>query len=136
MSRNLCRTDCYFCKGKVEAKDPARAPTVADCGRYFESFSGMRFAQAECVDCEAKYLAWYEMVGRISVTGEGIIDLSFRSSFNDEPGPDDYPRHRIERVPVRSDWARCSQCGKASFDGVSTAPSFCSDAWAHEKRSA
>lgn len=120
MSRNLDRTTCVFCSGEVKLTSPPRSATKADVGAYTEQFEGMIVADAECSDCEAKYLAWIDERPRISnlyhnhdrwagqervnAEPQTHIDLSFRSTFDDEPGVEDLPKWRIvvrrERVPI------------------------------------
>ena len=58
MSRNLARTDCLFCSGDVKIVGAQRPVTRDDCGVYYNEYAGMIVADAECVDCKAKYLAW------------------------------------------------------------------------------
>ena len=65
MSRNLGRTDCYFCSGKIRLEEQGRPITREEAGPYFElrngySYEGMIVARAICEDCEAKYLAWID----------------------------------------------------------------------------
>ena len=111
MSRNLMRTDCDFCRGRVELVEEPRRVTREDVGAYYETrcgygFAGMVVADAACVDCEAQYLAWVSVEdcdgyrGRLNECPDGcrFFDLSFRSTFNDEPGQSDMPRWRVERV--------------------------------------
>lgn len=86
MSRNLARTDCYFCGGHVVDVEEPREITAEDCGAYLETYAGMTVANAECRVCGAKYLAWVTTL--FSWHGR---DLSFRSTFNDEPGDADMP---------------------------------------------
>jgi hypothetical protein len=109
MSRNIGKTDCYFCDGDVQMTEAPRDATRGDVGRYYDAsadgfgFAGMVCANAECVDCEAKYLAWVSLK---LCAGYGahprhedppFFDLSFRSTFNDEPGESDMPKWRIMR---------------------------------------
>lgn len=104
MSRNLGNPYCYFCESLVELREAPRPLAKEDAGFYFEEFVG-RFlvAQAECPACEAKYLAW---VGAgCSDPPEGgnaeagkVFDLSFRSSFNDEPGEKDLPNYEVAKI--------------------------------------
>jgi hypothetical protein len=72
----------------------------------------MIVADAACVDCEAQYLAWCGRIPHRSSTlddelevfsGRSFVDLSFRSTFDDEPGESDMPKWDIvvtrTRVP-------------------------------------
>ena len=103
MSRNLCRTDCYFCEGVVLLQEEPRKIRSDDCGAYFDEYDGMIVANAECGDCEAKYLAWVYRHPPIPPDWDGeFYDLSFRFTFNDEPGEDDLPRYKIEVKRIRA----------------------------------
>lgn len=106
MSRNLGRTDCDQCGCDVVKASPNRACAEADSGAYRE-FWGMTISDAECSACGAKYTAWVDMRGSEQFTRyyghyqydvrEGrydpgrFFDLSYRSTFNDEPGHEDMP---------------------------------------------
>lgn len=105
MSRNLCQTECDFCKGEVLLEELPRPITKYEAHRYFGEFEGMLVANAKCVDCLAKYLAWVDETTRIKNEwreyyrkGDPFHDLSFRSTFNDEPGEDDLPKYNIGRI--------------------------------------
>ncbi len=105
MSRNLCRTDCHFCEGRVVLVEPPRKIHSDDCGLYFNEYVGMLVAHAECEDCEAKYIAWVSKPHMWPPTCSPLTapfhDLSFRDTFNDEPGEDDLPKYKIEVKRVR-----------------------------------
>lgn len=119
MSRNLARTNCYFCHGEVRCTEPERDITRDDAGTYYDEHDGYgaigeRVAFAECVDCEAKYLASLDAsacpgYGRHAYFKRpkdgGIRDLYFRSTYNDEPGPEDMPKWRIVVTRSRVPWA-------------------------------
>ena len=121
MSRNLCRTSCYFCKGEVKLTEEPRKGTEVDFGGYKDQYDGMIIANAECSDCEAKYLAWidertrcsqeYHGCNRYTVVKGKFIDLSFRSSFNDEPDVDDLPRWKFVTTRQRVEPDRHEKCG-------------------------
>lgn len=95
MSRNLARTNCRTCDSKVIL-----------CGiPYQTDYSGMWVANAKCEVCETKYLAWIgptndtyggRDIDRMLVRDHGFYDLSYRSTFNDEPGKDDLPSEKVE----------------------------------------
>lgn len=114
MSRNLCKTNCDWCGcDEVDLTGPEHQITPNEAGRYFSEFERMIVADAECMVCGAKYLAWVDERGRepwrhplarLDPSGEPYIpdhvfdrhsapghffDLSYRSSFNDEPGEAD-----------------------------------------------
>jgi hypothetical protein len=130
MSRNLGRTDCYFCHGEVVLVEPERLITRDDCGGYYDdrgggyAYAGAIVASAECKTCLAKYLAWINMT---ACKGYGshpyferskdapFFDLSFRSTFNDEPGEEDLPEHTVKMVPVLGSWPRCAACKKRIY---------------------
>lgn len=117
MSRNLCQTTCYYCSTEPKLIELPRPITKDEAFVYFDEYEGMLVANAECPLCEAKYLAWIDESGRRpdptygmmfrragSTNEDGtpvIQDLSFRSSFNDEPGDDDLPKWKIETRSVR-----------------------------------
>jgi hypothetical protein len=89
--------------------EPVREITREDCGVYFESrngysYRGARVANATCENCEAKYIAWFDLSacegygasGYFRPHPDGLhIDLSFRSTFDDEPGEADMPKWSI-----------------------------------------
>lgn len=106
MSRNLCRTDCYFCQHPVRTTEPPRPITAEDCRRHFGEYEGMTVANAECPACGAEYLAWVDERARYGHRARqvdpdvGFIDLSFRRSFNDEPADADCPKWRV-RIETR-----------------------------------
>ena len=106
MSRNLGRTDCYFCQGEVKGTGSSHEITKENAGAYFENFRGMIVQNAECEDCLAQYLAWVNPAPKHYSGFRGsdgpFYDLSFRSSFNDEPNERDLPRYTIETKRVRS----------------------------------
>ncbi len=126
MSRNLGSILCAFCHGKVTCDGPPRPITAQDCGVYlFNEYKGMIVAEASCVDCLAKYLAWLDDKAcsfhfwshrTVQIDGHGQIvpsDLSHRASFNAEPAEEDLPRYVIETVRLRKcRWPTCMACGK------------------------
>lgn len=125
MSRNLGRTNCYFCYGDVVLVEKPREATRKDAGVYFDTspegygYRGMICAHAECEDCAAKYLAYVDMS---KCPGFGhhyrprlhddpaFFDLSFRSSFNDEPGEEDLPDYQIVSVPLTKAQCAALEC--------------------------
>lgn len=133
MSRNLSTTSCEFCSGEVRLAEPARPITRDDCGVYYDTHEGYGYAgavvaNAECVDCLAKYLAWidlsacagygqYKWTCRSTEEGKEFFDLSFRSTFNDEPGEEDLPVHRVEVITIRNrhPWPTCNTCKKRIY---------------------
>jgi hypothetical protein len=121
VSRNLGRSNCRFCSGAVKCIESPRHVTVDDTSTsYFADCDGLIVARAECEDCVGKYLAWLSTPkswGRYRPEDANvqldeelvpiIRDLSFRSTFNDEPGEDDLPLYEIvvkrERIPIGPD---------------------------------
>src|SRR5687767_1435730 len=88
MSRNLRRTNCAQCDGAVMIVGEQRTETR-------KSLPVERFvvADAECTDCGTQYLAWITHVlgnmKRSVIDGETHFDLSYHSTFDDEPGDSD-----------------------------------------------
>ena len=107
MSRNLCRTTCYYCDSPVLPKEEPRLATKFDVGRYTEQYEGRLWcAAAVCPACRATYLAWYSDTpwpreSTVPECQEEIMDLSFRSSFDDEPDDADLPLYAVEKRWVR-----------------------------------
>lgn len=104
MSRNLCETSCSWCNGEVILEEAGRPILEEECGAYFREYRSMLVANAHCRECEAKYLAWVDWPGNSYWTNKGdraFMDLSFRSTFNDEPGLEDQPKYMIEVVRHR-----------------------------------
>lgn len=102
MSRNLARTDCRQCDGVVKLVGVPRRQFV---GTDWSIWA----ADAECVACDAQYAAWIgptpdgdygsRMTDKLLLADHGFYDLSYRSTFNDEPGPTDIP-------PSSEEWQR------------------------------
>ena len=114
MSRNLGRTTCRVCGHEVVLSGKVRPLTRKDAGVYVKDLEGMLVALAVCTWCKTKYLAWVDERTRIRpppFTLRGpepdrpFFDLSFRSTFNDEPSDADYglPPHII--ASLRDGWA-------------------------------
>lgn len=119
MSRNLCMTSCYYCGATVALDEQPRRIRESETGCYFSEYEGMIVANATCIACCAQYLAWVDGAKRkqwpsrwgsekpwprVEEGDEDYArprDLSFRSTFNDEPGVDDMPAYRVERAYVR-----------------------------------
>jgi hypothetical protein len=101
VSRNLCHTTCRHCGHELTLDEGPRLITVEDTGEHFiGTYLGMVVANASCPLCCAKYLAWLDGTNRTShaypspivIDGKyDVCDLSYRSTFNDEPGDDDMP---------------------------------------------
>lgn len=98
MSRNLCEVVCGRCNAEPTMVEQPREITRVEMGRYADEFRGMIVANAECPRCQARYLAWVDRIPhrRDPYRCEaGFCDLSYRSTFNDEPGEDDLPMPTI-----------------------------------------
>lgn len=99
MSRNLLSINCARCGGFVKPEEDPRPITSEEAGRYYEEYEGMLVANGLCVICGAKYLGWVDETTRTrafrharkAAVFEPFIDLSYRSTFNDEPSEDDLP---------------------------------------------
>ena len=98
MSRNLGRTDCQQCGGPIEFEESPRLITEANCGDYFREYQGMYVANAHCVYCQTKYLAWYKIYNLINPWMYDFSDLSYRESFDNEPGDGDVDIVRVAWV--------------------------------------
>ena len=99
MSRNLAQTNCNSCPSpRVLLVEAPRLMTTDEYGVY-SSYAGMTVANAECQLCGAKYIAWISgpFAHHWDPDAE-YSDLSYRSSFDDDPGVDDLPRYEVERV--------------------------------------
>jgi len=111
MSRNLCSQVCVHCEHPVVLCEKVRPITKGDAGHYFDEFEGVLVANALCPMCDAKYLAWMDTSAHDRKYGcrerrsvDGIpVDLSYRSTFNDEPGDADLPAYVVEKSTV---WVR------------------------------
>jgi hypothetical protein len=104
MSRNIGETSCEICEAphtSIELEEAPRPLRAEDAGRYFTEFEGrLTVAAAHCTGCGARYLAWISLTGpwpREPAEGARFVDLSFRSSFNDEPGAADLPTPEMLR---------------------------------------
>lgn len=115
MSRSIGQTECARCNRAVATTGPDRPITRDEAHGYFEEFEGLLVADAKCENCGALYLAWVDSTTRLRpavVFGLDLsqekgdnpfFDLSYRSSFNDEPGEGDLPPYQ-ESVGFRI-WA-------------------------------
>ena len=95
MSRNLASTNCDRCGAtRIILDESPRLITRRDAGRYAEEYSGMKVANATCPRCQAQYLAWVSDCphGGWIDPDDAYFDLSYRSTFNDEPGMRDLPK--------------------------------------------
>lgn len=99
MSRNLANTSCDRCgASSVRLDEAPRLITKIEAGYYFDEYRGMKVANATCPRCQARYLAWVSDLPRSGgwVDPDAIyFDLSYRSTFNDEPSVRDLPKPDI-----------------------------------------
>ena len=95
MSRNLSNKTCVHCDHEVTLLSEVKRglaefrPGSCYCAEYADRY----FAEAECPACLAQYLAWC-VVPAPGLTE--VRDLSYRSTFNDEPGERDLPRYDVQ----------------------------------------
>lgn len=107
MSRNLASQCCYFCGLDSEEftfEEEPRLITKEDAGAYLDEYGKMMVAHVHCPNCKAKYTAWCSggFLDQHDWHGDGlkIRDMSFRSTWNDEPGEDDMPEFVIKTINV------------------------------------
>jgi hypothetical protein len=99
MSRNLCRTDCAICTG------PVRVVSAAPM-RVSSGAPPITGKDAQCAACGTKYFAWFgthhpgASTEGVMTAASDFFDLSYRSTMNDEPGPDDLPAGNVEALLV------------------------------------
>ena len=115
MSRNIGDTSCYYCHQEIKLDEEPRPTTKEETGAYYDEYATMPVANATCTLCEAKYLACIQYTDWAPAAPSGdvpFVDLSFRSTFNDEPGPDDTPRWKIGTVVTfeKTPWPTCTAC--------------------------
>jgi hypothetical protein len=120
-STKIDRIDCVFCEGEVVRTEKGRPITLEECGsaQLFNKIRTLIVADAMCLACRAKYIAWIDARAVVdgqaipySRTGDSFMALSFRSTFSDEPGPDDMPEFSVIWRPELTPWPRCERCGK------------------------
>jgi len=103
MARNLGRTDCAQCGyPKMRLEEPARLITKKEAGRFERAHTvTLVVANAVCPVCKTRYVAWVDRnVDRERWIKPGkktqyYVDLSYRSTFDDEPGEKDIP-YRVD----------------------------------------
>jgi len=105
MSRNLCCQTCVYCGDEPKLVESPHELTKQEAHIYFQEFEGMIVAESICPSCEAEYLAWIdESKRKIYPRTKAyplIEDLSFYSSFNDEPGDNDLPKWEVQTIITR-----------------------------------
>ena len=131
MSRNIGYARCKYCGSDV-VLDGNPHPATPD--EVWGEYLGMIIENAECPECKAKYMAWRHWEHRDTdywanpdwAENKKIMDLSFRSSFNDEPGDDDLPDFVFEELIyfVKHKAPNYKQCGKRRVGGYGC---FCRD---------
>jgi hypothetical protein len=96
VSRNLLKTRCDRCRGSIALSGPVHDITRAEAGVYLSEYAGLQVADASCLRCGARYIGWVSNAmsryryGHHGEDGE-VFDLSYRSTFDDEPGDGDLP---------------------------------------------
>ena len=116
MGQNLMRTDCAICEGEVMLEEEARPIRPTECvGHEREHVGLLAVARARCRACGTLYLAWVKhddpdfgsWLG--GSDDESFVDLSFRHSFGDRPGPLDLPSveklREVHHAKMRADAA-------------------------------
>lgn len=123
MSRNLLSKRCVHCGHDVKLLEEPRPITEEEAGVYFDEFRTMEVANAECPACKAKYLAWVnpptQGIHAGTTRGEAIdghYDLSYRSTFNDEPSEEDLPTYEVRK---ETRWVRINEGQYEFYDLVS-----------------
>lgn len=99
VSRNLGQITCDQCPSPVVYLLESPRPILEEeAAPYFREYEFMEVAKAVCPWCLAEYLAWVRW-GKHGdePTALGYFDLSYRSTFNDEPGDEDMAK-RVVRV--------------------------------------
>lgn len=119
MSRNLCRINCRTCNGKVVLSG-IPYQLAPKHGPYCH---GLWVADATCKECGTKYTAWigpstdsygWRAIDLQSVAHFGFYDLSYRGTFNDEPGEDDVPKEKVQvfrvvRIGTTDTWTEITE---------------------------
>lgn len=98
MSRNLGQVNCAVCGCEVTATGKPYRRDDDDARS-----NGLLVCDAECTVCRTRYTGWLEYTpgSRWRTPDTGFFDLSYRSTFNDEPGPDDIPfKGRVETFQI------------------------------------
>lgn len=103
MARNLGETSCQFC-GAIPALEEAPRPiTSGEAKVYYNEFCSLLVSNAVCPACGARYLAWMtEADGSKAGMVNGIFDLSYRSTFSDEPRKVDLPKWEVTLIYKRT----------------------------------
>jgi hypothetical protein len=122
VSRNIGDPGCRFCRQMtVKLDESARPIRDSEAGLYYAEYAGGLFANATCVTCGAKYLAWVDLspcgsFGHLDnrKRDHEFVDLSHRSSFNDEPAEADLPDWYIDSRALTAE--QCASLG--AFSGT------------------
>lgn len=99
MSRNLGIRHCDYCTQDYVVITGPIFNFEERYSFYVSEYRGMKVADAECQYCGTKYLAWVEpspnkrkeWMDPDWAPEKRYYDLSYRSTFNDEPGKSDLP---------------------------------------------
>lgn len=98
MSRNLACVDCDQCHAEVNLTGKPYP-----FARNWPEYDGMIIADAECSECRTRYTAWIGRpypAGMNNLRERGFYDLSYRSTFNDEPGDSDLPPFGVDYLSI------------------------------------
>src|SRR5690348_11653005 len=106
MALSLGKVVCHRCGGRVTRTDH-QSETLEETDHRRP---GMNISEAECARCGAKYWAWVTpaindpIYGRRGIDREnvrqfGFYDLSFRSTFSDQPAMVDLPPWHETNAP-------------------------------------
>lgn len=101
MNRNIGRSSCDCGSPALVFDGPPHPITEAEANGYYSDYVGLTVRDAHCPLCLAQYLAWLRPWTSTYASEQGVYDLSYRSSFDDDPGPSDAPVYRIEWQPRR-----------------------------------
>jgi len=121
VSRNLGQTCCDFCGGPVQLEEPAHAITPDEAGVYFKEIRGLLVANAACTQCGTRYLAWVDdsatkyakwYTPNKPTEKAPFFDLSYRSTFNDEPADQDFVLSPWVRSQLQEGWAARIRLGE------------------------
>jgi hypothetical protein len=106
VAANIGDTCCKVCRGEVELEEAQRPVSRSDMGPSdFAEYNrkGLWVARARCSRCGTLYLAWIDVSAyrgcHLSNADRSrkLVDLSFRSSFRDEPTSRDLPSVEVLR---------------------------------------
>lgn len=103
----MCQLDAVVLVEKsrlITRRDLGLERTAEDLEYLMRTWDGLRVAEAICVACGTRYLAWVDasniaepgLVPPYShESGKEFCALSYRSTFNNDPSDEDLPTHRV-----------------------------------------